>query len=207
MKSESQIAPFLLSFLAVLAIAGCQKITNHPPKLDGPIVAFGDSLTQGIGAEDGKAYPDYLSKSLGEPVLNRGVSGDTSADGLARLQRDVLNAKPRLVVVWLGSNDAIRQSPSPGETEQNLRSIVESIQHSGAVVVLVGVPDLPFRPSYSDRIEQLAEEKGCVYIANPLKGILIDPELKSDQIHPNSRGYERVAERIAPVVKKYIAKP
>jgi lysophospholipase L1-like esterase len=192
----------LLVLFALLAGGGCQKITNHPPRGDGPIVAFGDSLTSGVGAEEAGAYPDFLAKEVGEPVLNRGVSGDTTEDGLNRLQKDVLDSRPRMVIVWLGANDVLRQL-SEAHAVENLTKIVDAIQAQGALVVLVGVPDAPFRPSLNDGVKRLAEERGCVYVPNPLRGILIDPELKSDPIHPNSRGYERVAARIAKKVKIY----
>jgi lysophospholipase L1-like esterase len=187
--------------LGLLAIAGCAKITNDPPRGD-TIVALGDSLTSGVGADEGGAYPDYLSKILGEPVLNRGVSGDTTEDGWNRLDRDVLAANPRIVIVWLGANDVLRQLPE-AQAVGNLARVVDAIQARGALVVLVGVPDLPFRPSVNEGVVRLAREKGCVYVPNPMRGILIDPELKSDSIHPNSRGYALIAERIASKVQRY----
>jgi lysophospholipase L1-like esterase len=187
--------------VASIVVAGCGKIKNDPPSGEA-IVAFGDSLTAGTGAEAGGAYPDHLSKFLGEPVLNRGVSGDTTEDGLKRLDKDVLSANPRLVIVWLGANDVLRQVP-PEAAVENLGRIVDLIQARGAMVVLVGVPNLPFRPSLNDGVVRLAGEKECLYVPNPMSGILTDPELKSDQVHPNSKGYELIAKRIAKKVKKY----
>lgn len=195
----------VLAILMGLAIFGCAKITNNPPKGE-TIVAFGDSLTSGVGADEGKTYPDFLSKRLGEPVLNKGVSGNTTEDALNRLDADVLAANPRIVIVWLGANDVLQQLPAPTAIE-NLRKIVDAIQARGALVVLVGVPELPFRPNVNDGVVLLAREKGCVYIPNPMGGILRDPDLKSDQVHPNSKGYELIAERIAKQVEKYTQRP
>lgn len=207
-QSGASATTFEVILLAIVlaACGGCQKFTNDPPSGNGPIVALGDSLTSGVGADEAGAYPDFLSRELGEPVLNRGVSGDTTEDGLRRLEKDVLAANPRVVIVWLGANDILRQL-SEAQAVENLTQIVEAIQARGALVVLVGVPDAPFRPSLNDGVKRLAEEKGCVYVPNPLRGILIDPGLKSDQLHPNSRGYERVAGRIAKKVKKYTRRP
>lgn len=198
--------PAIFLGLALFWLAGgCTKITNNPPKGE-TIVAFGDSLTSGVGADEGKTYPDFLAKRLGEPVLNRGVSGNTTGDGLKRLEQDVLSANPRIVIVWLGANDILQQL-SEVEAIDNLRKIVDAIQARGALVLLVGVPELPFRPNINDGVVRLAGEKGCVYIPYPMGGILRDPNLKSDPVHPNSKGYELIAERIAKQVEKYTRRP
>jgi len=195
------------NFILVILVlaAGCQRIKNDPPRGE-TIVAFGDSLTAGTGAEAGNGYPEHLAGILGEPVLNRGVSGDTTEDALHRLDKDVLAENPRIVIVWLGANDVLRQLP-PAAAIENIGRMVDLIQARGAMVVLVGVPNIPFRPSVNDGVIQLAEEKGCLYIPNPMGGILTDPELKSDQVHPNSKGYALIAERIAKKVKKYARRP
>jgi len=76
------------------------------------ILALGDSLTEGVGASRGHDYVSVLAKKIGRPILNRGVAGDTTADALARLNRDVLTQEPQIVIVFLGGNDILRKIPA-----------------------------------------------------------------------------------------------
>ena len=164
------------------------------------IVCFGDSLTEGVGAEKGEDYPSRLARELSHPVINAGRRGDTSADGLARLEQDVLEKNPRLVIVLFGGNDFMRQVPL-NETRRNLEEIVRHIQARGAMVALVGMRLGLFTDEYGPIYEEIAKQHGALYIPEVLKGILSDPRLKGDSIHPNSAGYQLMAERIVKQVK------
>ena len=167
------------------------------------VIAFGDSLTAGYGAAAGEDYPSRLSAQLGLPVINAGVSGDTTEAALARIEADVLARNPRIVIVGLGGNDFLRQVPIAA-TEANLRTIVQRIQGAGAMVVLLGFDFPSFGPKYDDMYERVAGDEDCLLIADVLDGILRDPALKSDEIHPNARGYAMMAERIAGPMKKLL---
>ncbi|MCI0372267.1 MAG: GDSL-type esterase/lipase family protein, partial [candidate division NC10 bacterium] len=101
------------------------------------LICFGDSLTQGVGAGPGEDFPSLVAAALPIPVVNAGVAGESTADGLRRLERDVLSQDPRLVVVFFGGNDFLRRIPRE-ETGRNLEAMVERIQGAGAMVVLVG---------------------------------------------------------------------
>lgn len=164
------------------------------------IVCFGDSLTEGVGAGNGGGYPSILARQLRVSVVNAGRRGDTSADGLARLDRDVLGRNPRLVIVLFGGNDFMRQL-AVGETRKNLEEIVGRIQDRGAMVALVGMRLGLFTDEYGPIYKGIARKRGALYIPEILKGILSDARLKSDSIHPNSAGYQRMAERILQKVK------
>lgn len=159
------------------------------------IVAFGDSLTAGYGAADGEDYPSRLSTRAGLPIVNAGVSGDTTAMALARIDEDVLALDPRIVIVGLGGNDYLQSIPI-STTEANLRTIIRRIQANGAMVVLLGFRFPSLKVSYGPMYERVAEEEGALYIADMLDGILSNPSLKSDSVHPNARGYEIMAERV-----------
>ena len=159
------------------------------------IVAFGDSLTAGYGAVAGEDYPSRLAALIGAPVINAGVSGDTTESALARIN-DVLGQNPRIVIVGLGGNDFLRRVP-PETTKANLESIVRRIQGHGAMVVLLGFEFPTFGPDYGSLYEEIAGEQRCLLVPDLLDGILTDPKLKSDEIHPNARGYALMAERIA----------
>lgn len=164
------------------------------------IICFGDSLTEGVGAGNGEDYPSVLTRQLPYPVINAGRRGDTSADGLSRLERDVLGQNPRLVIVLFGGNDFLRRVP-PSETKKNLEEIVRRIQERGAMVALVGMRLGLFTDEYGPIYEEIAGKHGALYIPEVLKGILSDPKLKSDSVHPNGAGYRLMAGRILEQVK------
>lgn len=166
------------------------------------IVAFGDSLTAGYGASAGEDYPSGLSKEIGVAVVNAGVSGDTTDSALARLD-DILAEKPRMVIVGLGGNDFLR-GVAIGTTEANLRTIVRKIQAGGAMVVLLGFSFPSLNANYASMYERIADDERCLLVPRVMKGILTDRSLKSDEIHPNARGYALMAERIAPAVEKLL---
>ncbi|HEU4639854.1 MAG TPA: GDSL-type esterase/lipase family protein [Candidatus Binatia bacterium] len=164
------------------------------------IICFGDSLTEGVGAEPGEEYPTILSRLLGMRVLNAGHRGDTTARALQRVRTSVVAKNPRLVILLLGGNDFLRQVPTR-ETRENLKEIVRQIQAHGAMVALAGIKLGFFTDEYGPIFEETAAEFGAIYIPQVMKGIFNDTKLKSDQIHPNSAGYRLIAERIAQKIK------
>lgn len=199
-------APVALAVLALLA-AGCRRswtITNAYPS-GANVIAFGDSLTEGYRVDPGQGWPEQLSAIMGRPILNRGVSGNTTGDALARLERDVLAQDPRVVLVCLGGNDMLRQMPADQQFD-NLRTIVRRIQAKGALVVLIGTEGFKIlsKVDYGERYQALARETGAVYVPDLMKGVLADRDLMIDQIHPNARGYAKIARRIADEAGDYL---
>jgi lysophospholipase L1-like esterase len=169
------------------------------------IIAFGDSLTAGYGAGAGEDYPSRMALMIKTPIINAGVSGDTTDMALARVDTDVLSRDPRIVIVGLGGNDFLRGVPISA-TEANLRAIVRKIQGAGAMVVLIGYRFPSLNTNYETMYERVAKDERCLLVSGVLRGIWTDPSLKSDEIHPNARGYEIVAERISKPVMKLIKK-
>lgn len=167
------------------------------------IVAFGDSLTAGYGAQPGDDYPSRLGALTGAAVLNSGVNGDTTASALARVQADLVDQNPRVAIIGLGGNDFLQHVPI-ATTERNLREIVRAAHAGGAMVVLLGYRFPSIGASYETMYERVADDERCLLIPDLLDGILSDPSLKSDEIHPNARGYALMAERIAPPLKKLL---
>lgn len=158
------------------------------------IICFGDSLTYGTGAGKEMDYPSQLSKMIGTPVINAGVPGDTTARALQRLERDVLSKTPDLVLITLGGND-LKNGVAKNRAFQNLRIIVESIQKTGARVILGGIK-FPIRDrGFGRAYQELSEETGAVLITNIFDGIMGNRKLMSDPIHPNDAGYQIIAER------------
>ena len=164
------------------------------------VICFGDSLTEGVGAEADEDYPSVLSSQLGVVVSNAGQRGDTTAQALERLSDTVLSKKPRLVIVLLGGNDFLRQLPSQ-ETRKNLEEIVRRIQGQGSMVAIAGMKLGLFTDEYSSIFEETARQSGALYIPQVMKGILSDSSLRSDPIHPNGAGYRLIADRIVAKIK------
>ena len=169
------------------------------------LIAFGDSLTTGYGAGAGEDYPTRLSALIGEPVINTGVSGDTTGSALARLDADVLARDPRIVIVGLGGNDFLGGVPI-ASTEANLREIVRKIEGAAAMVVLLGFRFPSLAADYEAMYKRVAKEERCLLVVGVLRNILTDQSLKSDSIHPNARGYQLMAERVSGPCKKLIAR-
>jgi acyl-CoA thioesterase-1 len=179
-----------------------------------PVVIFlGDSLTAGLGLDEGQAYPALLDRQLreeGRParVINAGVSGDTTAGGLSRLGW-LLKQRPDLVVVGLGANDGLRALPLT-EVESNLRAIILRAQAAGARVLLLGMRIPPNYGPYADQFAaiypKLAKEMHV-----PLVPFLLDKVggirslNQSDGVHPTARGQEIVARNVRPYLEKMLA--
>lgn len=177
-------------------------ITNYPPK-EGPIVAFGDSLVAGVGAPTGADFVTLLSRRIKEPIIQAGVPGNTTADGLARVD-EVLLQNPRMVILLLGGNDYLRRI-SKEETFSNLKRLIIRIQEGGAVVVLLGVRGGILADGYETSFENLADEMHVVYVEDVLDGVFGNTTLMADGVHPNEKGYaliaEKVYEEVAPVLR------
>jgi acyl-CoA thioesterase-1 len=193
-----------LPLALLLIVSGCRSerfdTVRNIGSVGDTIVCFGDSLTEGVGAEAREEYPTILSRLLGIGVLNAGHRGDTTAQALERIHGAVLSKNPRLVILLLGGNDFLRQVPT-GETRQNLKEIVRQIQAHGAMVAIAGIKLGFFTDEYGPIFEETAAEFGAIYIPQVMKGIFTDTKLRSDQIHPNSVGYRLIAERIAERIK------
>ncbi|OGY23391.1 MAG: hypothetical protein A2172_04145 [Candidatus Woykebacteria bacterium RBG_13_40_15] len=167
----------------------------------GPVIFFGNSLTAGVGAEQGEDFPTLVAKELNlTNVINAGVSGDTTTTGLARLKTDVLDKSPSLVVIELSGNDFLRQVPA-SETIKNLDSIVSQTHESGAAVLLIHIK-FPLKDSeYQTGFKQIAKKYKAAVLWNALDGIEGNPQLMADDIHPNAVGYKILAERVAKAIK------
>jgi len=196
--------PFIVSAAAILCISGCSapQISNLDSAGKG-IVCFGNSITSGASAEGGDDYPAQLGRLLGRGVVNAGVPGDTTDTALARLG-DVLQAhEPYLVIVELGGNDFLNRVPKE-ETLKNLEAIITMIQSAGAMTALCDVSSGFLFSGYRADYKKLARTTGSVLIPGLLRGILENPSLKSDQIHPNARGYAIIAGRVHQVIRRYV---
>ena len=203
MKRAFLILPVLLAIWAGYALFAPGPVIKNADSTGRDLICFGDSLTFGTGASEGGDYPARLSEMVGLPVINAGVPGDTTADALKRLDKDVLSRSPRMVLLTLGGNDLKNRVPRDKAFE-NLRAIVEAIQDAGALVVIGGV-DIPlYGRGFDEAYRELAEETGSVLIPNVYEGIMGRRDRMSDPIHPNDAGYAVMARRFHEAIEPYL---
>jgi acyl-CoA thioesterase-1 len=184
------------------------------PKIDTrpAIVAFGDSLTAGFGAEPGNSYPDFLQKDLDGAglrwrVINAGVSGNTTTDGVNRMG-EVLAYKPRIVIVEFGGNDGLRGLPLE-TTRANLDQIVATLQNAGPKVILAGMTLPPnYGPDYIRTFEQIYRDLAVKYklirIPFLLEGVATMATrnlMQRDGLHPTGPGNAVVAQTVMRYLK------
>ena len=167
------------------------------------IVCFGDSLTFGYGVALGEDYPTALAKLVSYPVLNMGIDGNTTIDALQRIERDVLERDPYLVIVEFAGNDFLKKVPKE-TTARNMRLIVDKIQAKGAMVAVVDISAGVFLNEYRGLMRRIAQEKQAIFVPRILNKILTNPGMKSDFLHPNAYGYKIVAQRIYKAIAPYL---
>jgi acyl-CoA thioesterase-1 len=182
-----------------------------PVPSDRPIIAaFGDSLTAGFGVETGYSYPDFLQKDLDQAgyhyrVVNLGISGETTAGGLSRID-SVTQLSPKIVILELGGNDGLRGLP-PSSTRENMNRIVEALQKSGGRIVIAGITLPPnYGPDYIKGFEtmykDLAAKAKAPLIPFLLEGAAGVPGMmQSDGIHATVKGNEVVARLVMRALK------
>lgn len=179
------------------------------------IVAFGDSLTAGYNLPADQSYPSQLQAKLDElgykyKVVNAGISGDTTAGGVARIET-VLMHKPRIVILELGANDGLRGT-KVAVMRENLSKMIERLQKEGAVVILAGMQMTPnlgpeYLAEFNGAFPDLAKAYNLPLIPFFLEGVAAIPELNlPDRIHPTGEGYKKVVENLFPVLEPHLKK-
>jgi acyl-CoA thioesterase I len=167
------------------------------------IICFGDSITRSKGADKGKEYPSVLSKLTGMQVINAGINDDTSAGGLKRLESDVLSKDPLLVIIEFAGNDFLFKLPVAG-TFKNVEEMIKRIQAKGAMVAIADISSDIIMGEYREGFKKLANKYNAIFIPSVLSGIVTEPSLKSDVMHPNNQGYKIVAHRIYRQILPYL---
>lgn len=192
----------------LLFLVSCSNAQPHLPQLseDAVILAFGDSITSGVGAQPGESYPEILQDLINRKVIKSGVPGETSGEGLARLPNELVTHRPKLVLLCLGGNDLLRKMDLE-QTAANIRRMSQMVRDSGAEVVLIGVPKPGLRLSTASFYGKISKDMGVPMEGTLLADILSDKKLKADPIHPNGEGYRILAEGIAAFLRKAAAIP
>jgi acyl-CoA thioesterase I len=217
--------------VAILALGGCGKQDELPPKAAEPpkapvaapaadarpaIVVFGDSLSAGFGLDAGQSFPELLQQDLDRRgmkyrVVNLGVSGDTTQDGLARMSIAV-NEKPAIVLLELGANDGLRGVPIH-VTQENLSAIIQEFQKAEARVVLAGMTLPPnYGPTYIKKFEAVYRDLAAKYrvtlIPFLLEGVGGHKEyMQRDGLHPNAEGARRVEALVMKSLEPLLQRP
>ena len=184
--------------LILLAISSFTKKETNTMQLNktDTILAFGDSLTYGFGANTNESYPTLLAQYTGLKVINAGVNGDTSEEGLRRLAPLLNDPSIKVMILFFGGNDILQKRPM-SELKNNLKTMIQMAKEKKIDVLLVSVPNITlFGLSTLDLYEEVAEEENIPLLSGMLADILSDPSLKSDQIHPNAKGYEDGSENL-----------
>ena len=196
----------IMAAAVIVGFSGCAT-ESQPALTPGRtvILAFGDSLTYGRGVRTRDSYPAILEKITGFTVINAGVRGETTEDGLKRLPRLLELCKPAAVVLCEGGNDML-QMKLEADTKANLDKMIELIHASGASVVLVGVPYLRLPFETADYYLDLARKHNIQCQATVLKRLLSVKSLKSDEIHLNKQGYAMLAQAVSELLEKAMEK-
>lgn len=205
---NSRIAAFLMLALTLAAFSTHAQTAPRPPE---PVrlAILGDSLAAGYGLAPAQAFPARLEAALkakdrNVTVINHGVSGDTTAGGMERVDW-MMGDKPDIVLVELGGNDALR-ALDPASTERNLDAIVTKLKAAGVTVWLAGMmAPRNFGPEYATQFDglfkKIADKHDVPLYPFFLDGVAQDPALNQpDGIHPNARGVDVVVDRILPFV-------
>jgi acyl-CoA thioesterase I len=214
--------PRRFAIAALLLLPACSTYAAAPAPVPAPrrepapvIDCFGDSITAGYGVDPGKSYPDDLQTDLDNRgyryrVVNSGIAGNTTKDGVNRL-KDVLALHPVIVIVEFGGNDGLRGIPI-ADTRSNLSAIVSTLVHAGSKVILAGIT-LP--PNYgADYIQQfnatfqtVATEAHVPVIPNIYLHVYTVPNaIQDDGIHPTARGAQLVADEFMPLLRPLLQK-
>jgi acyl-CoA thioesterase-1 len=197
-----QIRPSIVALCLLALSQGCGR---HPRiarlSASSVVVAFGDSLTAGTGASTEESYPAVLAGLLGCRVVNAGVSGEETSEGLQRLPAVLEQEKASLVILCEGGNDMLRKQPEEA-TRRNLDAMVSLAREAGADVVLLGVPRPGLRLKAPPFYQQIADKNGIPCDSKTIAKVLSSPSLKSDYVHPNESGYRRLAESVAALIRE-----
>ncbi len=193
---------YTLILIVTLFITACSESPSLKPLPDNAVIlTFGDSLTYGTGVNSAtQSYPAKLAELTGLIVINKGIPGETSEQGLTRLPAVLDEIQPDLVILCHGGNDLIRKLGKE-QLKNNLDKMITVIKKSGAQVILIGVPNFSLMLNVPELYPDLAQQYVIPAQLTILPKIERDPALKSDPIHPNEQGYALMADEIYQILK------
>lgn len=184
-----------LVFCLALFLNGCGSSNLDPLEAGDVILAFGDSLTAGVGVNKKNSYPTVLDNLTGLEVINAGISGETTAEGLLRLPQTIEEYSPSLMILLEGGNDILRNADA-NQIKNNLEKMIQIAQQEGIQVVLIGVPEKSLFSNSAALYSELAKEYDLVFDSSLIGGLMRSPSKKSDAVHFNKQGYSFMAQEI-----------
>jgi len=192
----------ILALIAILFTLPKDTPTYNPLRQDDTILAFGDSLTYGYGVTQDKSYPALLAKLTSHRVINGGMNGDTSLDGLKRLPKLLENNSIKLIILCFGGNDIFQHKPIK-RLKANLKQMIHMAKAKKIDVLLISIPNVSlFGLSSLNIYKEIAQEEEVTIMENMLADIFNQPSLKSDKVHPNALGYKQMAKEIYKSLKE-----
>jgi len=190
---------YLFLFMFLFVACHAEKVPAIPT--GATVLVLGDSLSYGTGADKNEDYPSRLATNTGWNIVNAGVPGDTSADGLLRLPELLEAHQPKLLIIELGGNDFLHSVPV-SQTIENLKMVISLAKLKNVTILLVAIPEFsPLKAAVgglSDHplYEKMAEETHVLLIRDVFSEVLSKGSLKADYIHPNAQGYRAVEEKM-----------
>jgi acyl-CoA thioesterase-1 len=181
--------------LISLLISSCGSDKLQPLPSDAIILAFGDSLTYGVGVKPEFSYPTQLAQLTGLQVINAGVSGEVTTDGLLRLEKKLSTLQPDLIILLEGGNDILRNQ-SFKSIKDNLSKMIALAEKDNIPVILIGVPKKNLFSDTASFYSELAEQHQVIFDDETIGELIRTPSMKSDSVHFNRAGYSRLAENI-----------
>ncbi|WP_371377146.1 arylesterase [Thalassotalea aquiviva] len=204
-KNKQRTSIFLryLVFLGFVLslLSACSQPQLNPLPYDAKILAFGDSLTAGKGVDKSFSYPSVLAQLIEVDVINAGISGETTAQGLRRLPQALSTHQPDLLILLEGGND-ILQNKDLDQTKRNLSDMISLAKQQGIQVMLVAVPEKSLFSSSASFYHELSDEHQLVLEDGIIAELMRSPEMKSDPVHFNEAGYRALAQRIAELMQQ-----
>ena len=180
-----------------LSLSACSDEPKLEPIIeDATILAFGDSLTYGTGTSRDKAYPAVLETLINRKVINAGVPGEITREGLLRLPQLLSRHQPDLLILCHGGNDILRKLDMV-IAKNNIQQMIDLAREQQIQVILIAVPEFGLFLDPAPIYQEIAEENNLPILLDALSDILSSSRLKSDHIHPNSIGYQQLAENIS----------
>lgn len=192
---------FVVCLNVGLLLGGCADPKLSPIGSDGVILAFGDSLTVGVGTSAENSYPVILESLAQVKVVSSGVSGETTVEGVKRLPLVLDRIRPDVLILVQGGNDILRKHKFD-DIKANLNSMIEMAQARDIPVVLLGVPQKNIFSDSAPFYESLAQTYDLVFDGELIAQLLRSPALKSDPIHFNAQGYRKLAEGIYDLLER-----
>lgn len=202
LKSKTIVVSFVVFCVATLVSCSQQTPRFKPLTKDATIVAFGDSLTFGIGSQQQFSYPAVLQKLIKRKVINAGVPGETTSQALHRLPAIIKEHKPQLVIVCIGGNDMLHRVPIH-MIETNITTLIKQLQAQDIQLILLAVPEAKLLPSPAPFYKTIAAQHQVPLINNILTNLIRNRKYKSDRIHLNRLGNQKLAEKIAAFLQKH----